>query len=67
MIQVSRNYRLGKKITNIMDIHSRALGKKAVAFGFGPYAIISVIPAAFIQNWSIHQCSKFEVFEIEKI
>lgn len=66
MIQVSKNYKLGEPIKDLMEIHRLAYEGKQVVYS-PRKGVFNMKPAGFVINWSIHQCSKFAFYKAEKI
>ncbi len=67
MIQVSKNFKLGEPIKDLREIHRLAREGKAVVFKNPKWDSYNMKPAAFLQNWSIQICSKFEFYKVERI
>jgi hypothetical protein len=67
MIQVSKNFNLGKPIFHLSEINELARSKSSIAYRFGTLGKFNVKPAAIIQNWSIRTALQYEFYTIEKI
>ena len=64
-MKVSKNYEIGSEIMNPMEINTIAKDKKAV--GLMQNNFYSYAPAAWVQNWSLHECAKWRFFHLKKI
>jgi len=62
-MKVSKNISLGVSIFHLSEINKLALDRKSVIVELIKRpGIYSVRPAAWIQNWSIHECSKWNFY-----